>query len=352
MGGHSPADRGHRWQTTIGACLALLALPAVGWFVLAPPAPKGRVKATAPVRQDVEQDVEAEGAEAPPAPARAARVERRPAAAPGSNDEGRIEGEVVDPDGKPVAEASVRCVLGERELETKTDAEGAFHFPADAVGCTAEAKKRGFATSGATTFAAGVRLRLARAAGISGVVVEEDGAPVPTYLVGVDSFEPAGGEAPDAGSARLPSMTVNDAEGAFTLEDLAPGRYVLGVGAAQHVIGRTAPIDVRAGTVTKGVRIVLARGRTVSGTVIDARTRKPLAGALVFAETPPTSAVRSVPSLTSPAGEFTLEGACPAKCTLHASLPGRGLATLADVDVPERGDLRVELVLGQPGDAQ
>ena len=344
------AQRERRWPAVVAACAGMLVLPLGGWLLFAPPSARLRAKAAPALEAE---DTET-GRAAAPHERRAPEPSRRAAAAAtvATAQENGVEGEVVGPDDKPVPEAGVHCVLGDRELEATTDEAGRFRFAADAAGCTAVAKKRGFAPSAEATFGAGVRLRLAPTAGIAGSVVDEDGAPVMTYMLGVESFEPPGGNAPDGGAAALPPrIAVNDAEGAFMLEDLAPGRYVLAAGAPLRTVGRAAPIEVRAGTVTKGVRIALKRGRTVAGTIIDARTKLPLVGAFVFAETGPERNVRSTPAFTAPDGSFTLDGTCPEACTIYAWSPGYTNNKLAGLHVPATGELRVEIALSRIGDA-
>lgn len=350
--GPREAPRGE-WRRVAAMCAGLLVLPIVGWLIFAPRssgAPSRRADASS------SEPRRAAPREAPRAPS--SRDDDRPRASAGSSPargSGQgVEGEVVGPDDKPVASASVRCTVGDRELEASTDEGGRFHFGDEADGCKAVAKKKGFATSseGALHLGGGNRLRLGPGSGIAGTVVDASGSPMMTFWIGVESFEAPGGA--DAGDAPRPAaMEVNDTSGAFLLEDLPAGRYVLAANAARHPIVRSAPIDVSAGSVTRDVKLTLKPGGTVVGTVVDATTKAPLTGAMVFAEMSTKSGIRSIPGIAlPPAGEFHLEGACPEKCELRVFLPGYVDKRVPDLIVPPSGEpLRVDVALTRPGEA-
>ncbi len=112
------------------------------------------------------------------------------------------------------------------------------------------------------------------ATGIAGRVVDEKGAPVMSYWIGVDSFAPSGGG--DAGALTARRRQIDDAEGAFELTDLAPGRYELVVSVVAGPLSRSQSIEVTSGTMTRGVRLVVHPGVRVIGNVTDAATHAPL----------------------------------------------------------------------------
>jgi hypothetical protein len=195
-----------------------------------------------------------------------------------------VEGYVQDPEGRPIGGADVTCAQGETELTARTDDRGFFELAAEAAGCKAVAKRRGFAPSLEEELrrGSGNRLRLRQATGIAGTVVDPSGLPVMAYWIGVDSFTPASSSnAADAGALARLKRQIDDPEGAFELPDLGPGRYELAVSVTLGPMSRSQPIQVTAGTMTKA-RIVAAPGVTVSGYVTDAATKAPIDGAQVF----------------------------------------------------------------------
>jgi hypothetical protein len=105
------------------------------------------------------------------------------------------------------------------------------------------------------------------ATGIAGRVVDESGAAVTSFRLAVGPR----------------THVVEDAEGAFTLMDVAPGRYDLVASVRDGRTGRAERIDVTEGAVTADVRIVVLEGVTVTGNVVDAVTRAPIATAHVLA---------------------------------------------------------------------
>ena len=141
------------------------------------------------------------------------------------------------------------------------------------------------------------------ATGIAGKVVDEKGAPVMSYWIGVSSFAPSGGG--DAGALTALKRQIDDTDGAFELTDLAPGRYELAVSVISGPLLRTQSIEVTSGAMTQGVRLVIHPGVTVTGTVTDAATHAPLEGARAFVEMGGMSTQRP----WTRGGAFTLDDA-------------------------------------------
>jgi hypothetical protein len=271
------------------------------------------------------------------------RAPTRPAAAPAPVAGPAIDGVVEGPDGQPVSGASVTCSVGEQEHAAQSEEGGKFHMTAGAAGCSAVATKKGFAPSEPVELRPGApnRLKLAPPSGASGNVVDDKGAPVMSYTLRVDTFEPMGG-AKDGGAALPPlRLRVDDAEGAFELTDLAPGRYRLAASAARSM-ARSPYFVVVPGVVTKGVRIEVKPPVTVVGKVVDAATGAPIDDAMVNAvlggiTTFPVRTVR---------GEFKVEGAPAEAFELRVFHPAYALGTLPNlVAPPGGGPLRVEVKL-------
>jgi hypothetical protein len=290
------------------ACVALLALPVLGFWLLPIPHAARAAATAAPAPATLATAARRTTPRATPAPSA-----QPPADEPAS--ERSVGGVVLDPDGRPAAEAFVECVGGADEAvkhTRTTDAEGRFVLPPEAAGCRATAHAPTSEPSDPVVLAAGMGnvLRLARAGGISGIVVDEAGAPVPSFWIGVESFVAKDGESEVSAGGR--TRKVDSPDGTFTLEGLFAGRYVLSAASEGLPPGKSDGVDVERGRVTPYARIVLARGATLTGVVTDAQTGRPIAGAAValdaFSGVGYAANRGVVLAITDAAGAFTLEG--------------------------------------------
>lgn len=179
--------------------------------------------------------------------------------------------------GVPVAGATVRC---DGAVTVTTDARGEAQvaLPGAAAECTATESAVG--SSAPTAIRAPQvepqTVRLADHGGIRGSVIGDDGStPADIHFDLVEAFEGGGG---------LRTFRVEPEllpEGRFLLRVARPGRFALRIQArgwrAEEidwlVVGPGQPVDLGA--------IMLRRGAGVRGTVLDARTSQPIAGALV-----------------------------------------------------------------------
>lgn len=251
------------------------------------------------------------------------------------------EGDVLDPDGKPVRARVVACEGGAAEARVSSEEDGTFRLPPSAIGCRAIALHDELGPSEATPVLEGKRtvLRLRAGGGIEGVVVDVRGAAVPAFSVGVESYAGAHGQ-----SARgMPSRSFQG--GAFQWSGLAPGSYVLTAGADGSPPTRSTAVDVQAGAVTRGVRIVLAPGGTVAGHVYDDR-RSPVAGVRLALDGTSATLESAASAITDDAGAYRLEGAAPAGLfTLVAQKPGYRARYLSGLRVASGATLPQDLVL-------
>ena len=354
--GSTMSPRRRRLQT-VAKCLALLVVPLLTWLFFAPRTPE-----PVPRKPQVGSAREPSAIEVASAPAqRAAPLPGAPAEAPpaahASSGAPAIEGDVLDPRGDPAADASVTCKVGEQEFEGQSDGSGRFRLPTGALGCEATATKHGFGPSGAVTLAAsGNRLRLTPPAGIAGHVVDEAGAPLMSYWIAVESFEPAdaparaNGKPADLRPPRKIALEVDDVAGAFEWDDLAVGRYALAVSVPNRPLARARGIDVRPGTITRGIRIVTSAGTTVVGRVTEARTGQPLDGSLVFVELTLAAelGLKALPARSQPGGEFTLEGAPREVFDLHVLRTGYFESTVRGLKPRANGEpLRVDVKMSR-----
>jgi hypothetical protein len=294
------------WKTAVLVCLALLALPVVA-LILAPraggfvtPPPQRVLHRTGPFVPDPDDDEEDAGAPAPPPAAESA------SAAP----EGSVFGVVTGPDHKPVASATVQCADRDKDLKTATDDAGRFHLPAKAAGCLAVAIHGELTPSDKVRLYAGRdnEFRLRAGGAIEGVVVDQHGVPVYSYLLGVESFV-GRSELGDVPSPSRGAQTFSAKNGRFKLEKLVPGRYVLTASAEGRPPARSEGIQVDTDRTTRNVKIVLPKGAKLSGRVIDADTRKPLPGATVALDTVTHAGANAIqPATTDAKGAYVLDG--------------------------------------------
>ena len=358
--------RGRPWLTAGLLALALLFLPMAAWLFAprvggfaAPPAPR-RTAAMGSAESEPESSDEADEQHAANAP--------RPAATkpPADEETDGVRGVVLDPDGKPVARAFVSC-NGKpkgKELFDTTDADGKFKLPDDADGCRATARHPEYSPSSEARLDKGRanEIRLRSGGAIDGVVVDEHGTGVAPVLVAVESYVNTGDseETPPA-SGRAKSFEARS--GAFTLEKLAPGRYVLTASAEGRPPAHSGPIDVESGRTTRGAKIVLPKGGKLAGKVIDAETKKPVAGAAVSLDSVTSSQANAVKGVTTDErGAYALDGAPTGPFSIrvgHLSyrtkiVPGLtstsgGAPTSVDVELTPRGDGGAETELGGIG---
>ncbi|MEO5729901.1 MAG: carboxypeptidase regulatory-like domain-containing protein [Byssovorax sp.] len=330
------------WISIALLCAAMLFLPLLTWILV--PSPGVFAAPPAPTRVAVVQPVAAPPVHEDFTP----RPTKPKEAAP----EGPVTGTVLDPEGKPVKGAFVGCDDRDKELATSTDAEGHFKLAPQASGCLAVSHHPDFTPSERMALSAGRdnTIRLRAAGGIEGVVVDEKGGPISPYLIAIESFMGSGESAetiPPTGQAR----SIQDAKGAFLLEGLAPGKYVLTASADGRPPARSAQIEVEAARITRHVRIVLTRGGTLTGKVIDAETRKPISGATVALDAATSTTANSIsPGHSDEGGAFSIEGTPAGPFSIRVSsdkyrtriisgLTTRGGAPLVqDVELTLRGD--------------
>lgn len=257
-----------------------------------------------------------------------------------------INGEIVDPDGRAVGGTVVACAGQENAERAVARANGRFRFSSTLAQCAFVAQSDEYESSLPGKAEPGGRLilRLRPGGGIAGLVVDEDNSAISAFSVGVESFTPASD--PHGASVRsAPPRPFNDAGGAFKLEKLAPGRYVLAVSVEGRTPTKSSPIDVAAGSLTDNVRIVLPRGGTIEGQVLDEATKQPVAGATVAFDASASAGVDKARATTGADGRYRLEGAPIGPFSLRVEHEGYRTRLLGGLRVEPKRTLEQDTTL-------
>jgi RNA polymerase sigma factor (sigma-70 family) len=165
--------------------------------------------------------------------------------------------------------------------------------------------------SGAAAGRTDLRLVFEAPARVEGVVVGADGRPVPNVAV-VAVPEALPDETPQQRSRRLeqgrrPPETFMDSGGAFSIGALRAGTYELKVSTTDGAGGASLRVTLAPGEVKRGLRIVLEKGVTATGKVVDLLSNAPLPGVRVWVGI----AGRQLQAGTDESGVFRLEGLTP-----------------------------------------
>ena len=152
-----------------------------------------------------------------------------------------VRGLVYGVDGDGVPAEVIACAGQPLEAHARSADDGSFQLPGSTLGCEAVAEQSSGASSEPVVLAEGRPiLRLKLPGGIEGTVVDERGAPVSSFSVGIESYSGARGKQGGVGGAHR----FEDQGGAFRLEKLAPGSYVLTASAAGKPPTRSESVEV------------------------------------------------------------------------------------------------------------
>jgi len=253
-----------------------------------------------------------------------------------------VLGDVLDDEGSPVRARVVACEGQPAETRTTSADDGTFTLPPSAIGCDAVAEHAEHGPSEATQVAEGKRLVLHLRAGgsIEGVVVDERGASLPSFTLGIESFSPSRG----SGFDRTGPKTFEDPGGAFHLDRLAPGSYTLTAAAAGRPPTRSGPVEVSAGGATRDVRIVVPVGGTVTGVISD-EGHAPLAAVEVYFDQVSSVIGSKASARTDASGTYRLDGAPAGPFTLLARKDGYRTKLVSSIRVDSGATVRRDLTL-------
>jgi len=257
-----------------------------------------------------------------------------------------VAGRVVDQDDRPVEGASVRALFYEEgrrlAMGTESDIDGHFlvsGFPDEEVDVEVEASGFFSETLHGVRAASGeVRVVLSRLGRITGRVHDaRSGLPIPAFSIQVAPLgRPAWPEATRWRTAGTPT-DFQDVEGRFEVTGLRPQRYGLTVKARGYERSDLVEVDARVDS-PESVDIRLDAGRTVEGTVLDAETGVPLAGAIVRPED-------GDPVTADPDGYFRV-GGLEGRTTLEAEHPSYVSKVMGGIDPKTSGAIEFRLSRG------
>ena len=224
---------------------------------------------------------------------------------------GVLTGQVVDADGKPAPGAEVQAtptalwgfnnieswaVPGPRAWFTVTaDAQGRFRFEQFAADVSAGLRVRAPGTESRYVFhlhgsdfcgfqvgGADIRVMLPRKGTIRGRVVDGQGRPVG----GVDLMIRPDQERKNAPHRYVAHKTTSDPTGAFVFAGIPEGLHWVGVPAPEQGprlwTAVESKVSVQAGGITQ-TTVRVGKGGILEVTALDVRTRRPLAGAQLYA---------------------------------------------------------------------
>jgi hypothetical protein len=253
-----------------------------------------------------------------------------------------VEGDVRDVDGNPVEARVVACEGQPSEARTSSGDDGTFTLPPSAIGCEAIAEhdELGPSDPASVVESRHVSLRLKAGGAIEGFVVDDRGSGVQSFSLGIESFTTSRGRSVRGGARK----SFDNMQGAFRWDKLAPGSYVLTASAPGKPPTRSDAIDVSSGSSTRGVRIVLSPGGTVTGHVVDER-RAPLAGVELRFDAVSSVLDSTASTRTDESGQYRLEGAPAGPFTLRAQKDGFRLRMMSGLRVGSRGTLTQDFTL-------
>lgn len=273
-----------------------------------------------------------------------------------------ISGRVLDPAGVAAYGAVVEAdPVGRGGVrpggQAVVDAQGRFSVPGlDPGRYTVRAMWPGYRAAVARWVAAGtadLTLQLEEGAALRGRVrAAATGEPVTAFTVEVVAMRGLRQRQEAAGA-------FIDARGEFTMAGLSPGDHEVRV--AAYGFAPSEPVAARIGRPGEPAAVVeisLERGGRVFGTVVDERTKKPLASAQVSAEGRMSDAASALPVLasarTDPEGRFELRGLGRGLSSIVVAAPdhhGRILSGLKVDSGGSIGPLTIELSPTEPGEA-
>lgn len=168
-----------------------------------------------------------------------------------------VSGTVLSESGRPIAGATVSSTDATSYAITTTDGEGKFKLEGLSGGQVAvAARASGYSLlvqRGIEPYTQNLTLTLRRAGTVSGRLITE--APLPEFVIIIYAPPPQPGK-PRTIVAQAISR---NAQGAFTVQDVPPGRYTVEVRVPGYTQTTSPEVTVRAGETTTGVEMFLEK---------------------------------------------------------------------------------------------
>ncbi len=243
-----------------------------------------------------------------------------------------ITGRVVDADGRPVAGAEVHATSQESQLiairrridnedtAAVSGADGRFVVPDRRRGerVDLQVTHRDYQAAGAGGVEAPnpepLRIVLTRSARVAGMVLDPTAKPVAgaTVMVMVEQADPSRANIGGRGFA-FPVNGRTDDSGRFEIDQAPSGQVRITASAQGWRTAELSSLEVPPGGTLDGLRLVLERGATVAGRVLDA-DGQPVIGAMVRFEVQHTGVryfTQGSMATTGGDGRYVLEGVEP-----------------------------------------
>ena len=257
-----------------------------------------------------------------------------------------LHGRVVDERGAAIAGAVVRALRPMSQVvlpQATTDAQGGFALALGPGPVDLAAEAPGFApgrVSGIEVPASDLAIALVPGGTITGVVTGR-GAPLAHFTMHVIRHEAHGSGASDFWTH---GMRVVSLEGSYRMAELVPGRYSVTASAPGLAPVEQGGVMVAPGSETR-VDLALTPGASLVGTVRDARSRGPVAGAAVRLSTGSDTAM----TYTDDAGQFTISDIAPGRRSLEVRHPSYVGRIQSGIELAVGAPGRVEVVLEPVG---
>ena len=335
------------------ALLALLAAATLAlliWALTSTPeiAPLPDQVAEAEPEPPVLEPLQPKPAEPPPAPRAVPKPAPRPAqvaaAAPAAN-QTDIRGQVLDPEGNPVAFAQiVRADLPEQAIGV-TDPTGHFAIASQGAPRAVIAVHDQFASSRVepiqVTADGSWQIRLQSGGHLSGRVLSTDGQAVPFARITIERSEQEGPALP---VQRRQAPVVAGPNGTFEMGPLRPGTYDLRADVDGRAPGFARALRVAVAGRQTGVEIRLAAGATVRGRVTSKQTGQPIGGATVMMMDF-SGGGQPRTATTDGDGRYQLAGVAPGRHSLRVDHTEHRSELASGLDLPDGGDVVRDVAL-------
>lgn len=282
---------------------------------------------------------------APPPAARLAQV----AAAAAPAEVLDIRGQVVDPEGNPVAFAQlVRAEMPDQAVGV-TDPTGHFAISAQGAPRAVIAVHEQFAASAPepvkVTADGSWQIRLQSGGVVSGRVVTSDGQAVPFARIVVERAEHDG---PPLPVQRRQAPVVAGPAGNFEMGPLRPGTYDLRADVEGRAPGYARSLRVAVAGRQSGVEIRLSAGATVRGRVTSKQTGQPVSGATVMVMDF-SSGGQPRSATTDADGRYQLTAVAPGRHSLRVDHNDHRSELASGLDLPDGAEVLRDIALAAKG---